>query len=153
MKVCKVCGIEKPFEEYYKSRGLPVNKCKSCYIKNQIRSNKPKRPDKHIYHLHSKHIMKRGNKYVVQISVNGIKKRERFNNLSDAERFRDETLALRPSKNKKIAEVIEYYLESKSTNETCENFNISPQTVSAYYSKYLPYKGLEPVTITKQSKV
>lgn len=153
MKVCKVCAIEKPLEDYYVNNGFYTLQCKKCYAKIQNDRIRPRRHLTRNSYSFCKNITKSFNKYVVKVCVNGIKKYKTFDNPEEAIKFRDEALSTKESKNKFIATVIEYYNETFDTKVTALKFNISQQTVSRYINLYLPYKVLEAITITKQSKV
>jgi hypothetical protein len=38
MQNCSICGVQKPFSEFYKNRNKPRKDCKSCHEKSKMKS-------------------------------------------------------------------------------------------------------------------
>ena len=98
-------------------------------------------------------IRKHGKRLRCRVSIDGNNNEKFFDNIEDARNYRDNLLKQRSSINAKIALAIELFVSGMNYPEITKVTGFNSHKLNRYISKYFPYKGLDPVTITLQSKV
>ena len=98
-------------------------------------------------------IYKFGNRLRVLVRTNGKRNSSCFDDIQEARDYRDDLLKQRSSVNAKIALAIELFVSGMNYPEITKATGFDPRSLSRYITRYFPYKGLDPVTITLQSKV
>ena len=98
-------------------------------------------------------IYKFGNRLRVLVRTNGKRNSSCFDDIQEARDYRDDLLKQRSSINAKIALAIELFVSGMNYTEITKVTGFNSHKLNRYISKYFPYKGLNPVLITLQSKV
>ena len=98
-------------------------------------------------------IYKSGNRIRVYVRVDGKRNYRYFDDIQEARNYRDELIKNRSSINPKIALAIELFVSGMNYPEITKVTGFNSHKLNRYITKYFPYKGLDPVTITLQSKV
>lgn len=98
-------------------------------------------------------IYKEGNRLRVYVRTDGKRNYRYFEDIEEARNYRDELIKNRSSINAKIALAIELFVSGMNYPEIKEATGLDVNQLNRYITKYFPYKGLDPITITLQSKV